>query len=462
MRLWRTTRHENRVQRAIRPESLRLLRTGALRLSVVACRDWGCRSVKSRYRVGALLFLLAVITYLDRVCISVAGPRIQEYLRIGPQQWGWVVGGFAFAYAVFEIPGGWMADRFGPRIILTRIVLWWSIFTALTGAVSSYPLLLLTRFWFGAGEAGAFPNAAASIAAWFPAGERGRAFGFLSMAMQTGGALSPLLVVPIQMRYGWRASFYVFALSGVVWAVVWFFWFRNTPREKRGVTPSELNEIGAAPERQQQGLPWQVAVHSANFWAILLMAVTYGYGSYFFIAWLHTYLVRARNFSERDLLLSTLPFIFGACANVGSGITSDFLLKRFGLKVARRRVGIIGLASGGLFALLAALTPSKVGALLMLCLSFAGISFNQSMTFPICIDVARKFPGSMGGAMNTAAQVGSFLSGVLFGYVAKVSGNYDRPLIVMALVLGFGALTWLKIDPTQELVPEGQTEHAKA
>jgi MFS transporter, ACS family, glucarate transporter len=418
--------------------------------------------VRYRYRVGALLFLLAVITYLDRVCISVAGPRIQEYLRIGPQQWGWVVGVFAIAYAVFEIPGGWMADRFGPRIILTRIVLWWSGFTALTGAVSSYPFLLLTRFWFGAGEAGAFPNAAASIASWFPGSERGRAFGFLSMAAQTGGALSPLLVVPIQMRYGWRASFYIFALVGVAWAVVWCFWFRNTPREKRGVTRSELNEIGAAPERQPHGLPWGVVVRRGNFWAILLMALTFGYGNYFFIAWLHTYLVRARNFSEKDLLLSTLPFIFGACANVGSGITSDFLLKRFGLKAARCRVGIIGLASGGLFALLAALTPSKVGTLLLLCLSFAGIAFNQSMTFPICIDVARKFPGSMGGAMNTAAHVGAFLSGVMFGYVAKISGSYDRPLFLMASVLGFGALMWLKIDPTQELIPEGQPEHVNA
>ena len=417
--------------------------------------------MRYRYRVGALLFLLAVITYLDRVCISVAGPRIQEYLCIGPQQWGWVVGVFAIAYAVFEIPGGWMADRFGPRIILTRIVLWWSMFTALTGAVSSYPFLLLTRFWFGAGEAGAFPNAAASIASWFPASERGRAFGFLSMAMQTGAALSPLLVVPIQMRYGWRASFYVFALVGVVWAVVWFFSFRNTPREKRGITPSELDEIGAVADRHEHRLPWRVAVRSTNFWAILLMALTFGYGNYFFVAWLHTYLVRARNFSEKDLLLSTLPFIFGACANVGSGITSDFLLKRSGLKAARRRVGIIGLTSGGFFALLAAFTPSKVGTLLLLCLSFAGIAFNQSMTFPICIDIARKFPGSMGGAMNTAAHVGAFLSGVMFGYAAKISGSYDRPLILMASVLGFGALMWLKIDPTQELVPEHQFEHAK-
>ena len=418
--------------------------------------------MRYRYRVGALLFLLAVITYLDRVCISVAGPRIQEYLGIGPQQWGWVVGVFAIAYAGFEIPGGWMADRFGPRITLTRIVLWWSAFTALTGVVSSYPALLLTRFSFGAGEAGAFPNAAASIASWFPSGERGRAFGFLSMAMQAGGALSPLLVVPIQMRYGWRASFYVFALVGVAWTVLWFLWFRNTPREKRGVTASELDEIGGVAGGHERGLPWGVAVRRGNFWAILLMALTFGYGSYFFIAWLHTYLVRARNFSEKDLLLSTLPFIFGGCANVASGAVSDYLFKRLGLKAARCRVGMIGLASGSLFALLAAFTPSKVGTLLLLCFSFAGICFNQSMTFPICIDIARKSPGSMGGAMNMAAQVGSFLSGIVFGYVVKISGSYDRPLIFMALVLGFGALLWLRIDPKQELVPEGEPELAKA
>jgi MFS transporter, ACS family, glucarate transporter len=416
--------------------------------------------VKYRYRVGALLFLLVVITYLDRVCISVAGPRIQEYLRIGPQQWGWVVGVFAIAYGLFEIPGGWMADRFGPRIILTRIVLWWSAFTALTGAVSTYPLLLLTRFWFGAGEAGAFPNATASIAAWFPISERGRAFGFLSVATQIGGALSPLLVIPIQIQYGWRASFYVLGMLGVPWAVVWFFWFRNTPLEKRGLPQSELKEIGATPKSNGHGFNWAVAVRTRNFWAILLMGLSYGYGLYFFVAWLPTYLVRARNFSERDLLFSTLPFIFGACANLGSGMTSDFLLKRAGLKAARCRIGIIGFSCAALFGLLAAFTQSKWETLLVLCLSYAGIAFTQPMIFPTCIDVARKFPGSMAGAQNTANQVGSFLSAVVFGYVVKVFGSYDLPLILMALVLGFGTLMWRKIDPTQELVPEAQSKVA--
>jgi MFS family permease len=418
--------------------------------------------MKYRYRVGALLFLLAVITYLDRICISVAGPRIQEYLRIGPQQWGWVVGVFAISYGAFEIPGGWMADRFGPRIILTRIVLWWSAFTALTGTVSSYSALLLTRFWFGAGEAGAFPNATASIACWFPMSERGRAFGALSVAMQIGGALSPLLVIPIQMRYGWRTSFYVFGLVGAAWAVVWFCWFRNTPGEKRGVTASELSEIGDPPGRPRHGLPWIVAVRKGNFWAILLMGFCYGYGSYFFFTWFPTYLVRARNFSEKDLLLSAFIFLFGACANVGSGVTSDFLLKRAGLKAARCRIGVTGFACAALFALLAAVTPSKLGTLFLLCVSYAGICFAQPMVLPTCIEVATKFPGSMAGAQNTTNQAGSFLSGVLFGYIAKISGSYDRPLFLLAVVLGFGALIWLKIDPTQELVPEEQPELIEA
>jgi ACS family glucarate transporter-like MFS transporter len=416
--------------------------------------------MKYRYRVGGLLFVLVVITYVDRVCISVAGPRIQEYLRIGPQQWGWVVGVFAIAYGLFQIPGGWMADRFGPRIVLTRIVLWWSAFTALTGTVSSYPVLLLTRFLFGAGEAGAFPNVAASIAAWFPNNERGRAFGFLSVATQIGGALSALLLIPIQMQYGWRASFYVFGMLGAPWAVVWFFWFRNTPGEKRGIQESELKEIGPTPKSDGHGFNWAAAVRTGNFWAILLMGLSYGYGVYFFLAWLPTYLVRARNFSERDLLFSTLPFAFGACANVGSGMASDLLLKRAGLKAARCRIGIIGLSCAALFCLLAAVTRSKWETLLLLCLSYAGIAFTQPMIFPTCIDVARKFPGSMAGAQNTTNQVGSFVSAIVFGYVVKVSGNYDLPLILVSLVLGFGALMWRKIDPTQELVPEAQSKVA--
>jgi predicted MFS family arabinose efflux permease len=187
------------------------------------------------------------------------------------------------------------------------------------------------------------------------------------------------------------------------------------------------------------------------------MGFCYGYGSYFFFTWFPTYLVRARNFTEKELLLASCLFLFGACANLGSGLTSDFLLRRAGLKAARCRIGMAGFACAALFALLAAVTSSKLGTLFLLCLSYSGICFTQPMIFPTCIEVAKKSPGSMAGAQNTTNQVGSFLSGVLFGYVAKIPGSYDRPLFLLALVLAVGALLWLKINPEQELVPNEAT-----
>ena len=201
--------------------------------------------MKYRHRVLGFLCLLAAITYLDRVAISVAGPRMQESLHISPEAWGWVVGIFTLSYAVFEIPTGRMGDRIGARRVLTRVVLWWSAFTAFTGMTSNYYVLLLTRFCFGAGEAGAFPTSALACRAGFLSIERARAMGLVLMFMQAGGALAPLVIVPIQVRYGWRASFYFLGALGVVWAIAWYWWYRDTPAENANVTQAEMEEIGA-------------------------------------------------------------------------------------------------------------------------------------------------------------------------------------------------------------------------
>jgi len=234
-----------------------------------------------KHRVLALLSALAVITYLDRVCISVAGPRMQESLGISPAAWGWVTGMFALSYGAFEIPSGAMGDRLGPRRVLTRIVLWWSAFTSLTGVVSNYYFLLIARFCFGMGEAGAYPNASAAIARWFPVPERGRALGIMWMCSQLGGAIAPLLVLPIQMHYGWRASFVAFGLLGVFWVVAWRRWFCDSPPDQAG---SEA--------KTHDAMPWGLAFRSANLWAILAMTASYVYTLGFFQSWLHTYLVK--------------------------------------------------------------------------------------------------------------------------------------------------------------------------
>jgi len=415
--------------------------------------------MKYRHRVLALLFFLSIITYIDRVCISVAGPRMQEELGIDPKQWGWVVAAFAWAYAAFEIPTGSMGDRIGPRKVLTRIVIWWSVFTSLTGAVSNFFVLLGTRFLFGAGEAGAYPNSSASISRWFPAAERGRAHGLVWMASRIGGAISPLLVVPIQMQFGWRASFYIFGVLGIIWAVVWYWWFRDSPREKAGITEAEVQEIGAAKAEAHRGLPWGRALRSGNLWWIMLMYHTYCWGSFFYLSWLHTFLVRGRGFSDTEIRdYSWLPFAFGGTANMLGGITSDYLVKRIGLKWGRRSVGLIGLGVSALFISLTMTTEDKMTSVIFLALGYAGSDFMLPVAWAVCLDVGRKYAGAVTGAMNTAGQIGSALTSTAFGYLVSYFGSYNAPLVPMAAMTAISALLWLKIDPSLPIVPEQREE----
>jgi sugar phosphate permease len=415
--------------------------------------------MKYRNRVLGLLFFLSIITYIDRVCISVAGPRMQSDLSINPEQWGLVTSVFALAYAAFEIPSGAMGDRIGPRKVLTRIVLWWSAFTSLTGAVSNFILLLITRFLFGAGEAGAYPNSSASISRWFPATERGRAHGIVWMASRVGGAISPLLVVPIQRAYGWRTSFFVFGVAGVVWAAVWYWWFRDTPLEKPGVTKAEADEIGYVKAEGHHSLPWGQVLGRPNLWWLMLMYHTYCWGSFFYLSWLHTFLVKGRGFSESDILAySWLPFAFGGTANLLGGFTSDYLVKRMGLIWGRRTVGMVGLGASAIFITATMFTQDKILSVLFLALGYAGSDFMLPVAWAVCLDIGRKYAGAVSGAMNTAGQIGSALTAYAFGKVVTIYGNYDTPLIPMAVMTAVSALLWLKIDPTVQLVPETEQQ----
>jgi MFS transporter, ACS family, glucarate transporter len=227
--------------------------------------------------VAGLLILLFGITYLDRVCISVAGPRMQDDLHISSAGWGWVTGVFAISYCLFELPTGLLGDRIGPRRVLTRIVLWWSAFTALTGAMTSYYPLLITRFLFGAGEAGAYPNGSIVVTRWFPPARKATMAGVMLAASQLGGAAAPLLVVPIQGAYGWRMSFYVFGAIGVLWATAWFVSFRDTPALEsppgRSKSAGEANTVTAT----THSFPWRVAFGSPSALALLVTAFSYVY-----------------------------------------------------------------------------------------------------------------------------------------------------------------------------------------
>jgi len=418
--------------------------------------------MKYRHRVLGLLILLFAIVYLDRVCISVAGPRIQDDLHIDPIGWSWVTAMFTLSYCLFEIPTGALGDRIGPRRVLTRVVLWWSAFTSLTGMVWNYNLLLITRFCFGAGEAGAFPNASVVVSRWFPTTQRAGMSGVLLMASQIGGAIAPLLVVPIQIRYGWRASFYVFGMLGFIWAAVWYTWFRDSPSEKRGVSLAELNQIGPTATPHAKGFPWRFALRSESVLAMLGMAFCYVYVYTFFQTWFHTFLVRGRGFSEGSLVLSALPYVVAACANLTGGAASDALVRRLGLKWGRRSLGIAGLGSACLCTIAAMVVRQQLITLILLSLVYGGITFQQAGVFGVCLDIGRRHAGSMVGLMNTSAQVGGLLSTVAYGYLVDRFRSYDAPFVPMAALLLVGAILWFKIDASRELHTESFATPAQA
>ncbi|WP_202901714.1 MFS transporter [Bryobacter aggregatus] len=411
--------------------------------------------MKNRHWVLVLLFFLSVITYIDRVCISVAGPTMQDELHLSQTQWGWVVGAFTLSYALFEIPTGAMGDRLGSRITLSRIVLWWSGFTALTGAVSNFYLLLLTRFLFGIGEAGAYPNAASTISRWFPKSQRARAASVVWAASRLGGAVSPFLVIPIQQAYGWRASFYIFGSIGLVWVAIWYFWFRDTPATKPGTSTEEIAEIAAdsSPgDAAHTSMPWKKALKNSNYWMILLMYHTYCWGSFFYLSWLHTFLVKGRGMSQGEMKsFSALPFIVGFGGNLLGGFLSDFLSKKFGLKIGRRTVGAAGLALSGLCMLATAYTPDRFMAVGFLALGYGFMDCMLPVSWAICLDVGKRYAGALSGSMNMAGQLGSFGSSVAFGYLVDYFQSYDVPLKIFSVFLLLSAFLFTRIDPTREL-----------
>jgi ACS family glucarate transporter-like MFS transporter len=420
--------------------------------------------VKYRHRVLILLATLSVLTYVDRVCISVAGPRMQNELHLSSQDWGLVTGAFAIAYALFEIPSGYLGDRFGARAMLTRIVLWWSAFTTLTGFASKLWPLMIIRFFFGAGEAGAYPTASTSVFRWFPADEHGRTFGVILLSSQLGGAIAPLLIVPIQIHFGWRVSFYLFGIFGVAWAYGWWRWYRNRPEEKTGITAWELAEIGPPSDAPPHEFPWQAIGSSGSVWAIMGIAFGYLYSYYFFLFWLPTYMMRARGFTEGETKLSALPFVFGAIANLTGGYARDAAVRRWGRKWGARVVGIGGLTTASVSAFAAFSSTNNYVALAWLALCYGGITFQQPTVFATCAEIGKRYTGAVAGCMNTAGAVGGLLSSLIFGYLVQSTGGYDVVLLSMAGALILGAALWLRTDATEKLASPGaqasQTELA--
>ncbi|MCP9745443.1 MFS transporter [Lacihabitans sp. CS3-21] len=411
--------------------------------------------MKIRHKVLFFLFLLSIITFLDRVCMNVVSKYVKEDLDLDNQSFGYILGAFSLAYALFELPTGILGDRIGPRKVLTRVVLWWSGFTALTGTAFGFVYLLIVRFLFGMGEAGAYPNASIAIARWFPAVEVGRAQSVIWAAGRIGGALTPLLVIPLVHLVGWRMAFFILGVVGSIWAAAWYYWFRDNPSEHKGITQKEIEEIETARKNApiSHKIHWKTIIKNPNIWLLMIMCHLFFYASYFFTNWSSTYFQEGRMMTEDQTKnFISLSYFLGAIGCIVGGFASDFLSKKFGLKLGRRIVGVAGLGLSSICFLGAGLTTDNqlAGYLLALCVFLKDLTLP--VAFAVCVDIGKRNAGTVTGAMNFAGQMGGFFITIIFGTIVQQTGNFNYPLFLIAGCLIVASALWFFIDPTKEIV----------
>jgi len=407
-----------------------------------------------RTRVLGFAFLLAVITYLDRVCISAAAPFIMDDLHLTLVEMSLVFGAFTLAYSLFEIPSGWLGDVYGPRRIITRIALWWSAFTMLTGSAGGLTSLVGIRFLFGAGEAGAFPNIARSFSRWFPLRERGQATGIMFLGSRVGGMLAVPITLLLIRRWGWRWSFVAVGSVGLVWAVAWYRWYRDRPADHPGMTPAELAwiEQDAARESGQSPTPWRALLTSSNLYTICVMYFAFGYGLYFYFTWLPTFLIRELHFSQfAGGIFAALPFLLAGVADVVGGWTTDWLARHRGLRIARCGLGCAAFSTCAAFLIASTFATEPVARAVLLALALASADLALAACWAVCLDIGAEHAGVVTGFMNTFGNLGGLVGPIVVGLAVDRSGSWLVPFYITAGVYAVGAMAWLAIDPTRQI-----------
>ena len=406
----------------------------------------------TRFVVLGVLCLLSGILYLDRVCISQALPFIKEDLKLSNTGTSLVLMAFTLAYGLFEVPTGRWGDLIGGRKVLTRISLWWSAFTALTGACTGLWPMVTVRFLFGAGEAGAFPNAARVLSRWFPDVERGRAQGVFLAASQIGGAVAPFLAAVLIRNIGWRSTFAVFGGVGVVWAAGFWWWFRDDPATHPAVNSAEAEHIGrrASSDNVHTPIPWSAVFRNPSIWFLSLIMIFASFNSYIYFSWLPTYLIKGRGVDPTAA--ATMASLVLACGAVGTffgGQILDLVVTGKGL-IRRRLMGCSAFfaAAGFLSCLLISQNP-------WLATMFAGLSFfmtqaTQSLWWSCTIGISGKHVGALFGLMNSAGVFGGMSSQYLVGAIAdwlETHGHSGRaqwdPIFYIDVgILIAAGLTW--------------------
>ncbi len=413
--------------------------------------------MKKRNIVLLLLVLISVVTFLDRINITMASQDIMTELGLSESQWGWVLSVFTISYGLMQVPLGVWGDKRGYRLVLALIVLWWSLFTGLTGLAWSFGSLLVIRFMFGIGEAGSYPCMTGVVVKWYKQHETSTAQGYIWAASRMGGALTPFIVLPVLTLLGWHWAFYLLAVLGVIWAAGWYFWFRDKPAEVTGITAEELASLPEPSHQPEEkvAIPWRKMMQNRQFWLILAMYFFYAWGSWFFFSWFPRFMEVGRGFDKSELTyVIAIPFVMSMVGNIAGGYLSSKLSLKYGLKVGRRLLGVGGLAVSALFMFLAAFIPGKIEVFVFLSLAFGVIDLMLPSAWAICSDIGGRYSGAVSGAMNTAGNIGGFVCATAFGYLIEATGNYNAPLFVITAMLAIAAMLFLLINPTKRLVEE--------
>jgi MFS transporter, ACS family, glucarate transporter len=438
--------------------SSRTDRTAATRQAAIA-NARGHRPTRVRHVVLWLTVLAYMVTYMDRTVIGSAAPSIQHEFGFSLVTMGWILASFRWAYALFQIPGGWLGDRIGPRRALTLIVTWWSLFTSLTALSWNATSMLVARFLFGAGEAGAFPIATRSLSRWILPAERGYAQGITHAGSRLGAALTPLLVVWMIAHYGWRTPFFVFGSLGIAWSAVWYLYYRDTPREHPGVNESELHlihsEIGER-SSTSSAVPWRAILSSRTLWLMCAMYFCYGYCIAVYLDWFPTYLSIHRGYNLKEMgFYASLPLFTGTAGDLLGGWGSDLWLKRTGnITLARRVIGVTGFALAAAAIVPATLTKDPLTSVLFSCLAVFGLELTIGVSWALTLDIGADCAGSVSAVMNACGNIGGAISPALLAYLVQRFG-WNEPFLVASCVSLAAAILYSRIDASHRIFSEG-------
>ena len=412
------------------------------------------RPTHVRYVVLGLTVVAYMLTYMDRQILATARPAIMEELGISLITMGWVTFAFRMAYALFQVPGGWLGDTIGARRALAIVVSWWSAFTALTALAWNATSMIVIQVFFGLGEAGAFPIATRSLSRWMRPTERGFAQGITHAGSRLGGAITPPIVaLAIMPVFGWRAAFYAFGVLGVVWAAIWFFYYRDTPEEHRAVNAAERELIGGGIQRKVSGpVPWRKILAHGNLWVLAIMYFFYNYNLNVYQDWFATYLRQSKGMTLAQMgIYASLPLMAGVIGDLGGGWFSDILLRRTGnVNLARRWPAIAGFVLSAAATIPAVLTHDAKVSVACYCVAFFGLEWTVGISWAVPLDIGGDYAGSVSAVMNMLGNFGGAIAARVVTYTADHYG-WDVPFLMTAGLCLIAAALFLKIDASRRI-----------